>query len=238
MATLAELKAKAEELLEKADSAETIADAKKFNQELEQTINEATSVSKQVAFDKCQASENPIHTAITEFYFPSIRVRTIKEKDTGVEFRSIVECDKPIDLGELHEKLSGIGADKNWIYITQKVNELLTLRVAKDLGASVKIENYRMEETAKQIDLGKSPTSNTNILKTLQTIVTAMLGEGYNATSHDVAYLKGVFFNDNKGKKSSVRVADHRTFRNYLKKVCYRILTNGNYEVESREIKG
>lgn len=238
MATLAEMRAKAEELLEKADSAETITEAQKFEKELEQTINECTAEMKLQAFNKCQSSANPMHTAILEFDFPSIKVKETKDKDSGNVVRSIVECRKPIDLGELHKKIGGIGADKNWIYIAEKLNYLLTIRAAKELGTSVKTENYRMNEVSQQIDMGKTPLSNTNILKTLQVVITSMLGEGNNATSHDVKYLMYVYAQDNKKSKTAITAANHKTLRMYLKKVCYRILTNGTgYDVESREIK-
>ena len=51
-------------------------------------------------------------------------------------------------------------------------------------------------------------------------------------------YLVDVYSNDNKKSKTGITAANHKTLRNYLKKVCYRILTNGTgYDVESKEIK-
>ena len=238
MTKLEELRAKAEELLEKADSAETIEQARKLNVELDETVNEYTAESKKICYAKCEESGNPMKTAIEEFFFPSIRVKVTEDKETGAILRSIQDCVKPIDLGNLHKKLGGIGADKKWIYVVEKLNYLLTVRAAQRVGATIKSDAYVMDEISKAIDMGKNPLSNTNILKTLQVVITAMLGEEYKATSHDVNYLIDVYANDNKKSKTSITAANHATLRGYLKKVCYRILTNGKgYDVETREIK-
>lgn len=235
---LEELRAKAEELLEKAENAETIADARKFEKELEETINTYTAESKAIAYGRIRDTEKPMHTAILEFYFPSIKVKEIKDKDSGSITRTIVDIDKPIDLGDLHKKLDGIGANKHWIYSAEKLNFYLTVKAASDVGTTVNSDAFRMNEISKAIDMGKTPLSNTNILKTLQIVISEMLGEEYKATSHDVKYLMYVYAQDNKKSKTAITAANHKTLRMYLKKVCYRILTNGTgYDVESREIR-
>ena len=106
------------------------------------------------------------------------------------------------------------------------------------MGTTVNSDAFRMNEISKAIDMGKTPLSNTNILKTLQIVISEMLGEEYKATSHDVKYLMYVYAQDNKKSKTAITAANHKTLRMYLKKVCYRILTNGTgYDVESREIR-
>lgn len=235
---LAEIRAIAENLLEKAESAEDVGEKRKIEEDLEQTVNYYTAVSKGKCYAEIKVSESPMKAAIERFFFPSIKVKEQKDKDTGVVIRSIVDTEKPIDLGDLHKKLGGIGADKKWIYATEKFNYHLTIRAAERVGATVNSDAFAMNDVSRQIELGKNPCSNTQMLKTLQGIVDMMLGEGYKATSHDVNYLVDCYANDNKKSKSSITLANHKTLRSYLKKVCYRILTNGNgYGVEQREIK-
>lgn len=238
LTSLSEIKAKADELLQAVENAETVETRNKLEEELEECINHYTHISKGICYDKCKNSENPMITAILEFFFPVIKVKETKEQETGVVVRSIIDAERPIDLGDLHKKLRGVGADHNWIYMVEKLNYYLTLRAAKRMNVEVKADAYKLKEISRDIELGKNPLSNTNILKTLQTVVTAMLGDGYKATSHDVNYLVDVYSNDNKKSKTGITAANHKTLRNYMKKVCYRIVTGGKgYDVETREIK-
>ncbi len=94
-----------------------------------------------------------------------------------------------------------------------------------------------MSEIAREFDMGKNPTSKTNLLKTLQTVITAMLGEQYKATSHDVDFLMSVYSKKNRGKALTVTCANHRYFRNYLAEVCHRIATGKTYELDFKTKK-
>ena len=87
-----------------------------------------------------------------------------------------------------------------------------------------------MSEIAREFDMGKNPVSKTNLLKTLQTVITAMLGEQYKATSHDVNFLMSVYSKKNR-KALTVTCSNHRYFRNYLAEVCHRIVTGKSYEL-------
>ena len=104
---------------------------------------------------------------------------------------------------------------------------------ARDLGLDPQKVNdsYAMSEIARQFEMGKNPTSKTNMLRTLQMVVTAMLGEGYKATSHDVNFLLSVYSRKNR-KALVVSCANHRNFRAYIAEVCHRIVTGKEYELE------
>lgn len=246
MSKLEELRAKAEELLEKVENAESIAEVSKFTAELDGVVGEYTVESKIICYEELKAADNPMHAAILKFYFPSIKVKTSVDKDTGIITRSLEDCLKAIDLKDFHDKVKGgIGADKLWLYKIEKLNYLLTARTAKQLGddkfaemLSKNKDAYIMQKISRDIDMGKTPMSNTALLKVLKDIVSAMLGEEYQAMNYDVNYLIMAYAQDNKKSKTAVTVANHSTLRGYLKKVCYRILTNGKgYTVESREFK-
>ena len=105
--------------------------------------------------------------------------------------------------------------------------------LARDLGLDPQKVNdsYAMSEIARQFEMGKNPTSKTNMLRTLQMVVTAMLGEGYKATSHDVNFLLSVYSRKNR-KALVVSCANHRNFRAYIAEVCHRIVTGKEYELE------
>lgn len=236
--TLAEVKAMAEDYLAKANSAEKSEDKAEFEDAMTQCINQYAFISKNACYDAAKASGDPMQYACTEFFFPVIRMKETRDKDSDVIIRSITDAVKPIDIGDMHKALNGIGHDTNWIHDAEKFNYYLCIRAAERVGATIKNDSYRMSEIARQRSLGKNPCSNTNLLKTLQLIITEMLGEGYKVTSHDVNYLVDVYSNDNKKSKTAITAANHKTLRNYLKKVCYRVITDGKgYDVEAKEIK-
>ena len=235
---LEEIRALANEFLKKSDECEDIKEKALIEEDLDTIVKDYAAQSKAQTYAKIKAADNPMHAAILTFFYPVIKVAEKKDAETGVVIRSIEDAQKSIDLGDLHKKIEGIGADENWIFMAEKFNFHLTKRAADRVGAKVNTDAFAMNDIAKQIELGKNPCSNNQMLKTLQGIVTAMLGEGYKATSHDVNYLVDCYANDNKKSKTSITAANHKTLRNYLKKVCYRILTDGRgYGVEQREIK-
>lgn len=236
---LEEIKAFAKELLDKAESAETVGERQTIEADLEETINYYTAVSKSNCYDAAKKSGNPMEYAVLHFFFPSIRVKETVDKDTKVVLREIVDVEKPIDLVNMHSKISGgIGADSKWFGAIQKFNYHLTLRAADRVGAKVNSDAMILNDIARAIELGKNPCSNTQMLKTLQGIVDMMLGEGYKVTSHDVNYLVDCYANDNRKSKTSITLANHKTLAGYLKKICHRILTNSTgYDVVQKEIK-
>lgn len=154
--------------------------------------------------------------------------------------RSVIEKERQIDLLKLHKYCDGIGEDHNWLYMVEKFNMLLTAQKAVDLGIDPKAINdsYAMSEIARGFDMGKNPASKTNILKTLRTIITAMLGEEFasKATSHDVNFLMSVYSRKSR-KALTVTCANHKYMRGYVMEICHRILTDKAYEVDYKKAK-
>lgn len=235
---LKEIKTIAENLLEKAEAEEDLTKRQEIFADLDETIAYYKATSRDLCYDNAEKSGDPMKYAVNEFFFPTIKLQEKKDKDTAEIVRSIIDTAAPIELGDMHKKLKGIGADHRWIYAAEKLNFYLTARAAQRMNVKVNTDAFIMDKIAHDIDMGKDPVSNTNLLKTLQGVVTMMIGEGYKATSHDVNYLVDVYSNDSKKSKTAITAANHRTLRTYLKKVCYRILNkNTGYEVEQREIK-
>lgn len=243
MTDLTAIRAIAEEWVKVINEATDIEQRIEATDVVNEAITAYTTVSRTNCYNAAVASGDPMKYAVKEFFYQTIKLKEEKLRDdqgkeTGHIVRSIVDAEKPIDLGDLHKKKGGIGADPKWIYALQKFNYLLTIRAADRVKAEIKKDCFYLDEIAKEIELGKTPTSNTQLLKQLQTIVTMMLGEGYHAMSYDVNYLIDVYSNDNKKSKTGITAANHKTLRNYVKKVCYRILTGGKgYDVQQKEIK-
>ena len=207
--------------------------ATKADTAMSERVNDYTAAARDIYFDICKNSDSPMLTAVTILTFTTIGVKDEKKGDDKVPVRAVVEKERAIDLQKLHKYCGGIGADTNWSHIAQKMNFLLTAQKAVDLGLDPKAVNdsYAMSEIAREFDMGKNPTSKTNLLRTLQAVITAMLGDGYKATSHDVNFLMSVYSKKNR-KALVVSCANHRNFRNYLAEVCHRIVTGKSYELD------
>lgn len=213
--------------------------AYKTDEEIQKIVNEYTSIVREECFEECKASENPMLEAIKRLSFTTIGTKDTKKGDEKIPVREVIEKERAIDLLKLHKSVDGgIGADKNWVYLAEKLNFLLTAQKAVDLGVNPKAvhDSYAMSDIAKQIDMGKTPTSKTNILKTLQTVITAMLGEEVKATSHDVNYLMSVYSRKNR-RALTVTCANHKYFRGYLAEICNHIVTGNPYEVDYKKAK-
>lgn len=243
---LNEIKAIAMTVLEAFCKATTMEERDKQWADLQQVIEVYATEAKAQCYKAAKDSGDPMKFACTTYYYQVIAVKEDKDPESRLTIGYHLEIvNKPIDLGDLHKRLEGIGANKMWIHTAEKLNYYLTYRAAERVGAtelaellSKKSDVFYMHEIARKVDLGKNPVSNTNLLKTLQQVITEMLGDDYKCTSHDVNYLVDVYSNDNKKSKTGLTAANHKTLRTYLKKVCYRILTGGTgYDVEQREIK-
>ena len=212
----------------------------KLNEKIEQTVNEYTSIVRNECFNALKDSKNPMIEAVKQLTFATIRVKDTKEGDEKIPVRKIEDTERYIDLLKLHKHVGGegIGADKNWVYMVEKMNLLMTAQKCVDLGINPKDihDSYAMNEISKQIDFGKTPTSKTNMLKTLNTVIQAMIGEEYKATSHDVNFLMSVYSRKNR-KALTVTCANHKYMRQYIAEICHRIILGKSYEVDYRKRK-
>lgn len=210
--------------------------AVKLNEEIENAVNEYTAIARDECFARLIATDDPMLEAVKELTFMTIRAVDRKVGDEKIPVREIVDVDKPIDLLKLHKAAGGIGKDKNWAHMAEKLNFLLTAQKAVDLGINPKdiSDSYAMSDISREIDMGKTPTSKTNMLKTLQMVITAMIGEEYKATSHDVNFLMSVYSRKNR-KALTVTCANHKNLRQYLSEICHRIVLNKVYEVDYKK---
>lgn len=215
-------------------------ESQKLNTAIEEKVNEYTSVVRDDTFQVCAESDDPMLKAVTLLSFITIGVKDEKKGDDKTPVRVVIEKERQIDLFKLYKFCGdkGIGADPKWLYMAEQLNCLLTAQKAQDLGIDPKAVNdsYAMSNIAREIDLGKSPTSKTNMLKTLQAIIAAMLGEKYKATSHDVNFLLSVYSRKNR-KALTVTAANHKALRGYLAEICHRIVTNKTYALDYKQAK-
>ena len=243
VAKMAELDAKLREQVKQFNDAMLdgrFNDATKLNTEMEETTGEYAGIARGICFDECAATEDPMMEAIKRLSYKVIAVKDAKkDKEDAIATREVIEKDRQIDLLKLHKYIQGgIGHDKGWNHYVEKFNFLMTAQKAVDLGIDPKSVNdsYAMSDISKQIDMGKTPTSKTNILKTLTTVVQAMVGEEYKPNSHDVAFLLSVYSRKSR-KALTVTCANHKYMRGYLMEICHRVVTGKTYDLEFKSVK-
>lgn len=242
-AKLAKLRTETEDLVRQYNEAaleEKYDRLTKLDADMSEKIGEYTAIVRTMCFEECKQSGDPMMAAVRMLSFVTIGVKDEQKGDEKVKIpvRSVTDKVRSIDLLKLDKYCDGIGHDKSWVHAVQKLNFLLTVQKCKDLGIDPKEVNdsYAMSEIARQYDMGKNPTSKTNLLKTLNKVVTAMLGDGFKATSHDVNFLMTVYARKNR-KALTVTTANHRHLTGYLAEICNRIVTGGTYSVEYRKVK-
>lgn len=222
-------------------------EAMKLSKEIEEKVNEYTSVARTDTFEACKASGNPMLAAVTALSFVSIATKDETKDGTNFPVRVIVPKERAIDLYKLHKYIDGgIGNDKNWLYIAEKFNALLTAAAVLEIGvkgANGKpltpkdvCDSYAMSNIAREIDLGKAPTSDTAMLKQLEIVIAAMIGDDYKVTTHDLKFLKRSYCKKSR-KALTLTMANHKYLRGYLAEICHKLVTGKTYDAEYKKVK-
>jgi hypothetical protein len=233
---MAQLRNKANDLVVKYNRAMQSGTAKEvaeLDRTISETIAEHAALATEMCFESCKNSTDPMLKAIKTLRFDTIGVRDTQKKEDPFPVRSVVDREKQIDLDKLHTYCGEIGSDPDWIHMAMKLNMLLTAKGCKDLGIDPRTVNdsYSMSEIARKMDMGKTPTSNTQILKLLKAVVDAMLGDGHTVLNRDIAFLIDTHTKGN-GKAQTVVFATHKEFRRRLAELCNRIVLSKEYYAE------
>lgn len=231
---------------------------KAIEADLDEVIGEYNATSRKLCYKDCIATGDPMREAVIRLYYPGIKYKDepIDKDNKDITVRVIVDVSKEINLLDLHERAKGIGHDSLWTQYIKRLNCLLTIRTAKDIGAKVighkdgevdfkKFkDNLNYAAIAKEIAAARKdksaadPVSNTQLLKTVREMVTAMMGEeiGASAKSHDVNFLNIVYATAGK-KALQVVTPAHKTFTWYMAQVCHHLVTGEDYTAFSKEYK-
>ena len=141
IAKLAQLRSDAEALVKDYNDAiqnGKYEDATKAEKAMTEKVNEYTATVRDMCFEDCKNTDNPMLTAVTTLSYVTIGVKDEQKGDDKVPVRTIVDKERQIDLLKLHKYCGKIGANENWAHIAQKMNFLLTAQKAVDLGINPK----------------------------------------------------------------------------------------------------
>jgi hypothetical protein len=210
--------------------------------EAEEAIKKAEKEYAEAAecdvFATCKAEEHPLRKAAEIHSYHVLGHRALREDNilTGYE-KSTQE--KPIDLAKLARKC---GLTPLWTHDVESLNQILTLRVAKEMGLPAEVlksisKSYFMSRMTDAIEAGKTPTSNNQMVKMLQDICDKILGVNVvRVNNHDIAYIEAA--HTKKGRdKIAINTANHDFMRRLVLDVLHRCVTGKVYEVEYRKAK-
>ena len=179
-------------------------------------------------YDKCAKDENPIIAVIKAYTYPILKHAEVRDEDDKRRILMLepAEGDKQIDLLKFCNRAE---LSTEWSFAVTKFNKLLCLRAAKTL--------------AEQIELGATPTSNTQTCKTLQRVLDAILPHGedgkqpYKANNYDVGYLDMLYAKKSSKELLTVSVSKDAFLRRLLVDIAYRLITGGKYGVDGYKVK-
>lgn len=199
--------------------------------ELKNIENDYRALREKEVFASCA----DVHEALVQHHFTTISHKKISEDGvmTGVEKS---ERMVQIDLRKFCEYKS---LDMGWFYEMQALNKRLTLKAATELGVSAKEmksidDSYSMDKLAAEIDLGKTPTSDTQCVKHMQKVLDSLSeGEG-RVNSHDLAYVWLCYAKKNNKTALRVICSKHTILQSLLMDVFHRVVTNASYGVDHK----
>lgn len=193
-------------------------------------------------FEGIEGKVDKVLAVIRAFSFTYKALQEERSKETDVIVGlSVVDKTARVNLQAF---CGEAGVPKFWVYDCERFNELITLRVAKDMGIDVSpiVANYKLSTGAEEKRVGQtsaSALSNNTLQKELQAVVDAVIfvddGEGgntYKVNSHDVAYILAAAHKAGK-ERCTIVASKHNWMRTLLLDVLYRVITpDYKYNIE------
>jgi len=206
--------------------------------DIEKAEGEYAEAAQCEVFAVCRATEHPLRKAAELHSFIVLGHKPKREDKILTGFEK-TEREKPIDLVRLAKKC---GLPTLWANAVESLNQTLTIRVAQEMGATAAelkgiAKSYYMTKATDAIDAGKTPTSNTQLVKLLQSICDMILGENaVRVNNHDIAYIVAAHTKKGRGR-ISINTAKHDFMHRLVLDVLHRCVTGAVYEVEYKKAK-
>lgn len=211
--------------------------------ELDAAEKEYTTFAANALYDQCAKEPNPIVAIINAYAYKVYGHTEKRNKDDGNRVVSVdlVEKDRQIDLLAFCKRAK---LDTDWRYTASKFNQLMCLRAATQLGMGATeikklAKSYFLQDAVKKIEMGATPTSNTQVCKLLQRVIDEIIpnetddGKAiYKCNNYDVAYLDDLYGKKSNKFRLTVKVSNDALLRRILVDICYRLVTGGKYGVD------
>lgn len=218
------------------------ADVDKKLETIQEEIKNLNGDKMRETFTGLAKTSEPVKNAIIQLNFDIVKLKATKDKDTDLVTYSLEDAKKQIELLKFAEFVAKSEfAEENWRFKVEKFNQLITFKAVKDLNGKMEEikKSFYISKLADAVEMGKTPTSNTQVLKNLQTVVDAIIYEEkdgkadvnmYKAKSHDAEYIiKLMCKRGDSGKVVMPKVA---TMHTLIMDVLHRIVLDLDYKIE------
>ena len=204
---------------------------KKLDKEMTEKVKEYTGMAEAACFAELKKADNVMLAAVKKMTFETLKI-VDETNDDDSTTRTLVTAVKDIDPLRLHRKTDdGIGNDKNWWAMVERLNMLFTCEAATKLDLDPKTvrDNIAMSESAAKLTLTEDEADTDELLlKDIQSVVNAMLGEGYEVPTVALNYLRAV--HQKSGREAmSVVCSTHKGMRQYMMNVCHAAVTGKSF---------
>lgn len=203
-----------------------------------EVINLYTALAKRECYDELFATDDPLLAAVRKLSFPTIKDKKSRVGEDGekIEVVEIQDIEKRINLYDLHKSApDGVGADKKWIYMVERLNFYFVGHIAKQLGIKLTDldDSYAMSKLAAEIDMGKTPLSKNNIGKTFQNVLNAMFGDtsGIKVSTKHINYILIVYAKEGKASLT-VACRNKRKFADIVLQMCHSIVCDEPFKLD------
>lgn len=213
--------------------------AKGTNADVEGRLQELTNIEKEyraIRESEVFAGLVDTHQAIELHHFTTIGHKRVTDEGrmTGVE-----KADRTVQI-DLKKFCEVKGFDLGWFYELQALNKRLTLRVANNIGVSAAEmkridDSYSMDKLASEIQLGKTPTSDTQVVKHMQRVLDMLSPNEGKVNGHDLGYVMACYTKRNNRAALRVQCSKHTLLMSLMGDVFFRIVTKGVYGVDYKK---
>lgn len=212
---------------------------------LTKSVEEWNGCLRNLAFSGFVATDNPLVTAIRQFYITTYRVKETRDKETGKTTDvSVIPNEKTRIDAEAFCEFAGI--DRGWIHDCANLLSLLQLRktdIYTLKPAELLEKSYFFMAAVRKKKEGETPDSNTKIVAMLQKIVDATIyednGKGQNAhkcTHKDIAFIEDCAHQFDPKAKAGIKSLKPRGFQTVMVSVLWSMLTGEGYTVKNMKI--
>lgn len=166
---------------------------------------------------------------------------TISHKNVNVDgiFTGVERAEKIITL-DLKRFCDFKGADTKWYWNALALKKRFTLRIGVELGyttGQIKQldDSYKMADLAKDISLGKTPLSNSQMVAHLNEVLHSLVPTCGNCTNCDKNYVMLAY---SKRGKSGLKLlcSNDRAYMELLYDVFHKVVTSKSYSLEDKAI--
>ena len=197
-----------------------------------------------VEYAKFIETENPMITAVKQFFIETVKVKESRDKEDGSI--SGVNLEKKQSRIDLEKFCEFADLDKTWAHDSKKLLALLTVRETNVFAmkpADLAKKSYYFIKAARAKKEGETPDSNTQIVRLLQKIIDEAIfvdnGSGQNAykcTNHDLAFIQDSVTKMDTKEKCTIAMLNERQFMTVMMSVFAHCLGEA-YKVKAAKAK-